>query len=279
MFDHLPAARSLHALPRRFGFRTSLLGVALAAAVPAMADPSPALDRFSLSVGAYQADPTVNASVNTRFGSLNSGNIERGHVTMPRIQADLLLGDSQGISFDYYRYKREDSGSFGSSLTAGPGVINASGSASVATKLEFGKLSYKWWLGSGDTVVGLGAGAAYYKFSADASAAATIGGLSGRASGGYSEDAVAPLLEVGVRHAITPDLRLFADASGAWKNGGNVHGNIYNAAVGVEWFPLKNVGLTLAYGVNDIDLKRGDTVEGRLRLKLQGPSAFVKARF
>jgi hypothetical protein len=81
-----------------------------------------------------------------------------------------------------------------------------------------------------------------------------------------------------LRHAISPDLRLFADASGVKKTGGRARGEIYNAAVGVEWFPAKNVGVVLDYGLTDIDIHRDDS-NARFRVKLKGPSAFLKVRF
>lgn len=256
----------------------SLFGAALAS-MPATAQVSPALDRFSLSVGGFYAEPTFGARFDTPYGTLDSGDVKRDSVTMPRLTADLLLFDSQGLSFDYYRYKRTYSESVGGNFTVGANQVAASADASLETKIEFAKLAYKWWIGSGNTVVGLGAGAAYYRIGLDARATASVNGTSATFSAGESEDAIAPLLEIGVRHAISPDFRLFADASGVWKNGGKVHGSIYNAAVGVEWFPIKNVGVVLSYGVSDIDLKRDDTIDTRLRVKLQGPSAFVKARF
>ncbi len=91
---------------------------------------------------------------------------------------------------------------------------------------------------------------------------------------------MAPMLEVGVRHAITPDLRLFFDGSGIHKGGGSgVRGSIYNASAGVEWFPVRNIGVSLAYAVTDVDLKRDDAGVQRLRLKFQGPVLAVKGRF
>jgi hypothetical protein len=48
--------------------------------------------------------------------------------------------------------------------------------------------------------------------------------------------------------------------------------------VGVEWFPMKNVGVVLDYGLTDIDLHRDDS-NARFRVKLKGPSAFLKVRF
>jgi hypothetical protein len=90
---------------------------------------------------------------------------------------------------------------------------------------------------------------------------------------------VAPVIEVAVRHAMSPDLRLFADASGMKKSGGRMNGDIYNATVGVEWFPVKNVGMVLDYGLTQINLNRMDTVDVNFKLKVQGPSAFVKVRY
>ncbi len=257
-------------------------GCALAVSVAARAEPSPALDRFSLSVGAFNADPTLKAALNTPYGRLDTGNIERGSVTMPRVQAELLLFDSQGLSFDYYRYRRDYSRSFAGSATIGSTPLDASANVNFDAQLDFAKLAYKWWIGSGNTVLGLGAGAAYYRATLDTNVSATVNGNSAAIVRRDSEDALAPLLEIGVRHAITPDLRLFADASGVWKKNGDVHGNIYNASAGVEWFPVKNLGLVLSYGVSNIDIRRefdnGDAT-ARLKVRLKGPSAFIKARF
>jgi hypothetical protein len=260
----------------------SLAGTGLFAAAPALAEPSPALDRFSLAVGAFHADPTFNASLNTPFGRLDPGDIKGSEVTMPRITADILLGDSHGLSLDYYRFKRDYGTGFANTFAIGPTSVTALANLNLDLKLEFAKIAYKWWIGSGNTVLGLGAGVAYYKATLDTSAIAGVNGATTTFNQRDSDDAFAPLLEVGVRHAITPDLRLFADASGVRKGGSGLHGHIYNAALGVEWFPIKNVGLVLSYGVSQIDLRRdidGISSTARLKVRLKGPSAFVKARF
>ncbi|RST56199.1 hypothetical protein [Variovorax sp. MHTC-1] len=260
----------------------AVAGAGLLAATPALAEPSPALDRFSFSVGAFNADPTFNASLNTPYGRLDPGDIKASDVTMPRITADILLGDSQGLSLDYYRFKRDYGTGFADSFAFGPTSVTALANVNFSTKLEFAKIAYKWWIGSGNTVLGLGAGVAYYKATLDTSAIAGVNGATTTFNQHDSDDAFAPLLEIGVRHAITPDLRLFADASGVRKGGSGLHGHIYNAALGVEWFPIKNVGLVLSYGVSQIDLRRDiDSISStaRLKVRLKGPSAFVKARF
>jgi hypothetical protein len=248
----------------------------------AVADPSPALDRFSLSVGAFHAKPTLDAGLNTPYGRFDTRDIEGGSVTMPRITADVLIGDSQGFSLDYYRFNRDYGTGFANSFAIGPTSVTALGNVNLDLKLDFAKFAYKWWIGSGDTVLGLGAGVAYYRVSLDSNALAGVNGATATFSQHDSDDAFAPLLEIGVRHAISPDLRLFADLSGVRKGGSNLRGHIYNAALGVEWFPIKNVGVVLSYGVSEIELKRDfDALSstGRLRVKLKGPSAFLKARF
>lgn len=260
-----------HALRTATGLAASVTAGLLSMAPAAQAEPSPALDRISISAGAFRADPRFNASLEGDAGRVETGDIKTGKVTMPRVSADVLLGDSHGISFDYYRFRR------GYDAQAGNG--NLSGDARMDLGLDFAKLGYKWWLGSGNTVMGLGAGVAYYRIDLEGRAGVSGGGQSASYRGSGTEDAFAPMLEIGLRHAINPDLRLFADASGVWKNGGKLHGNIYNAALGVEWFPVKNLGVVLSYGVTNIDLTRDGGSTARIKTRLQGPSAFVKLRF
>ncbi len=273
---HCLAQQHRHRPIRRLFALTVLTGLV---ATSASAQVSPALDRFSFSLGAFNAKPSFGARVNSQDGAFDTGDVPANSVTVPRVSADLLIFDSQGISFDYYRYKKTYSASDVSNFRVGPTQVNASIDARLETTLDFGKLAYKWWLGSGNTVLGLGAGAAYYRIEADARASANVNGTVRNYAAHESEDAIAPLLELGVRHAFTPDLRVFLDTSGVWKNGGKLHGSIYNAAVGAEWFPIKNVGLVLSYSVSDITLNRDDAIDSRLRVKVHGPSAFVKVRF
>jgi hypothetical protein len=258
-------------------------GAALTLSVPAWADLSPALDRMSIAVGAFQTDPDFNATVKTPYGNVQSGDTNLGKEAMPRVQADIILFDSQGLSFDYYQYNHEYTGSLANNSNVNGNAVTTIGNASLDLKLDFAKLAYKWWFGSGDTVFGVGAGAAYYKISLNANATASVNSPSASSSArfndSYSDDTVAPLLELGVRHAISPDLRLFIDASGVKKSSGLLTGEIYNMVLGVEWFPVKNVGVVLDYGRSQINLSREDTVAANFKVKLEGPSAFIKFRF
>jgi hypothetical protein len=261
---------------------------ALAGAL-AHADPSPALDRVSIAAGGFNAEPKIHVEGDTRYGHVETPDDELGHTTLPRIKAEVLLGDSQGLSLDYFRYDKDYDPTF-----AGQAVRNGqavSGSAVVHGKLQLdlAQLAYKWWLGRGNDVFGIGVGAAYLHARVSGNGSATVNGLTGVAGvpanfsvsggGSASESEFAPLLEFGWKHAFNPDLRLFADASGIKKNGGNVDGHIYGGAVGVEWFPARQVGLVLDYGIQKIKLNRNAQYGEELDVRLTGPSAFVKVRF
>jgi hypothetical protein len=286
IFNHRPLKEKLmntHMPLSRRGVRKLALmvasGASLVMSMPALAELSPALDRFSISAGVLRADPNINVNLSTAYGNLGTGDVGLGKETMPRIKANIMLFDSQGLSIDFYQYKHSYSGSIGNTTSVNNTPLVTSVNANIDLQLDFGKLAYKWWFGSGNTALGLGAGAAYYKLDLNANAAASLNNSTVATQGSYNDSAVAPLLEFGLRHAISPDVRVFADASGMKKTGGRLNGEIYNAAVGVEWFPVKNVGLVLDYGMTQINLNRLDTVDVNFKFKIQGPSTFVKVRY
>jgi len=260
-------------------FSVTVAVAALTMPIAAFADLSPALDRLSVSVGVFQADPKFDVSVNTPYGVLRSGDIRLNKESIPRIKADLMIFDSQGLSLDYYQLKRNYVGAVSNNTNVNGSELTTVGNANLDLQLDFAKLAYKWWIGSGNTVVGLGAGAAYYKVALNAGATAAVNASTAAINSGYDNDAVAPLVELGLRHAVSPQFRVFADLSGVAKSGGKLSGEIYNAAVGFEWFPVKNVGLVLDYGTSKINLTRHDVVDLSLKFKIQGPSAFLKVRY
>ncbi len=215
----------LQHLALRGAMMLGVLGIATAAAT-ARAEPSPALDRVSLSVGAFSADPRINIGADTQFGRIDAPESKQSRTTIPRVKADLLIGDRHGLAFDYYRYDK----SYTPSLT-GDTIINGQPVTGTATARD-----------------------------------------------SISEHAFAPLLEVGWRHAFTPDLRMYAEASGIKKNGGRINGHIYGGNIGVEWFPFKNIGFVADYGMSKIKRHRDSERDADLNIRLTGPSAYVKVR-
>lgn len=259
----------------------------LSVATPSQAAPATPLDRLSISVGAFYAEPEIQVGANTDYGRIDTGAEKGSNVTLPRARIDMLIGDKHGVSADYFRYNK----SYNAALQGGT-VIDGqpiSGSAEFDGKLQldFAKVAYKWWLGEGNDVFGIGIGAGYYRAKIGGTATADVVGNVGGAnvtrtltgSDSTSESAYAPLLELGWRHAFSPELRMFVDASGVKRNGGTINGKIYSSAVGVEWFATPNVALVVDYGVQKIKLNRDSDRDANLNIKLAGPSASVKVRF
>lgn len=267
--------------------RTHLLAIPLLlASTASFADVSPALDRFSLSLGGYYANTDTTIGAGDPSGRFKGDvNLERDlgfedHKTVPRVKLDFLLGDHQGFSFDYFSVNRTRTKSISDGISYGGNDYEASASVSGKLDFDFGSAAYRWWFGSGSDAFGLGIGAAYYRVHAGISGIATLNDESAQASTSYSETAGAPLLQIGWRHAFNDSVRMYFDASGVKKNGGNLNGHIYNAALGLEWYPWKNVGVGAEYAYTRIKLNdERDTFNADLDLKLHGPSAFVKFRF
>lgn len=280
-------------MPVRSRFTSSLVAQACAFTVLglssaiASADPSVALDRVSIAAGAFNAEPKISAGVQRDDGYLSTGQQEGSRVTLPRIKADVLLGDAQGISFDYYRFDKSYNANLSGTTTTSTQQITGSGTGNANLQLDLAQLAYKFWMGSGNDVLGVGVGAGYYRAKVDGTASGTVTTTTGPLSttrnfsgnDSASESAFAPLLELGYRHAFSPDVRFVADVSGVKKNGGRLNGHIYSGTAGVEWFFAKNVGLVADYGIQKIQLGRDGDRRADLNVKLTGPSAYIKVRF
>ena len=265
---------------RHLALRSAMmLGILGVAAATARAEPSPALDRVSVSVGAFSADPRINIGADTQFGRIDAPESKQSHTTIPRVKTDLLIGDRHGLAFDYYRYDKSYTPTLSGETTINGQPVTGTATANADLQLDLAKLAYKWWLGSGNDTFGIGLGAAYYHANLEGTATGLVNGETASARDSFSEHAFAPLLEVGWRHAFTPDLRMYAEASGIKKNGGRINGHIYGGNIGVEWFPFKNVGFVADYGISKIKLRRDSERTADLNVRLTGPSAYVKVRF
>ncbi|WP_313031132.1 hypothetical protein [Massilia alkalitolerans] len=274
--------------------RTSVVSVKLlkgamllgaAAAGVAQAQQSPALDRMSLSVGAFHAEPKIRLGGDTRYGRVDTPDEKLGDGTMPRVKAELLFGERHGASFDYWRFD-EDYAAAPSGATVYEGrPVSGSIRADANLRIEMARLAYKYWFGSDRNAFGIGLGAAHLRAKisataeADLRAEAPVETYRWSGSGSASDSVWAPTIELAWRHALNDKVRLYAEAGGVKRNGGSVEGHVVNAAAGIEWMAAKNIGLVLDYGIQKIDLHRNGERSADLDLKLTGPSAYLKVRF
>jgi hypothetical protein len=268
--------------------RHLVLGSILAsAAFAAVAAPAAPLERFSISAGAFSTKPEIMVDADTSFGRIESGRQKGDRATLPRVKAELLLGDRQSIALDFLRYNKPYHPTLSGNTVIEGETVSGTATFDGDLRLDLSKAAYKWWFGEQNDVFGIGVGAAYYRAKVGGTATGQVQGtvngvpvtrtLSGTDS--TSDSAYAPVLDLAWRHAFSPDVRMFVDASGIKKKGGRINGHIYSGAVGVEWFMAKNVGLALDYGIQKIDLHRDSDRDSQLRIKLAGPSAYLKVRF
>ena len=267
--------------------RVTLLAALALAAGSAWAEPAAPLDRASIQLGGFYVKPKIQAGADTDYGRVQSREEEGDNVTLPRIKAEVLLGDKHAIAMDYFTYDKKYNPSLAGSTTLNGQPASGTATANAKLRLDLAKVSYKWWIGEGNDVFAVGLGAAYYRAKISGSATARVDGVwdgvrQTREVTGTADDSAstyAPVLELGWRHSFSPEVRMYAEATGVKKNGGKVNGHIYSGAVGVEWFAMKNVGVVLDYGMQRIDLTRDSERDADLRIKLAGPAAYVKVRF
>lgn len=255
---------------------------AVLAAPTAFADRSPALDRVSLWLGGYYANTDLEIGAQLHDGNLGTGKLDfaTGHETVGRARIDFLVFDSQGFSVDYYTLDHSSSKTLQQpfSYDGIPFVLDAT----LTGKLDFtaGSAAWHWWFGNQDDVFGIGLGATYYRAKLGIDGSAAVDNQQAATSVRWDEDAVAPLITAAWKHAFSDDLRIYLDASGVKKNGGKLSGHLYDARIGVEWFPWHNAGFGAEYGVTRIKLDRGGRLyDANLDIQLDGPSLFARLRF
>jgi len=265
-------------------FRPALVAAPLLAlASPlAFAEDSLALDPVSIWLGGYYANTEVNIDAKTHDPGVSTGKVqlEEGNDTVGRARLDVLLFGTQGLQFDFYTLDHSSTQTLTAPFTYAGVPFEAN--TSLRGKLEFsaGTAAYHWWFGDATDAFGVGLGAAYYRAKLSVDGTVALAGQSASSSQSWDEDAIAPLVTLGWRHAINDSLRIYAEGSGIWKNGGSLSGQLYDGRAGVEWFPWHNVGVAAEYGATRLKLDReGSTYDANLDIKLHGPSLFTRFRF
>lgn len=248
----------------------------------ARAEPSPALDRIGISLGGYDADTDLRLHASSDLSDVGRASLKLpgGRETLGRARLEFLVGDHQGLEFDYFSFRRSRDQVLQRSFDIGDTHFDLGARLHDRFDLDFGSAAWRWWLGDGPSVFGLGVGAAYYRVKVGLSADVSANDESVRVAERYDADAVAPLLTLGWRYAPSRNWRLYADGSGVKKNGGTLAGHAWNAAAGVEWFPFPNAGVGVEYAITRVHLERNTArYDADLDLHLHGPAAYLRLRF
>ena len=207
---------------------------------------------------------------------------------MPKVKAEMLIGDRQSIALDYIRYSKTYNPTLSGDTVIDGETISGTAKFDGKLRLDLSKAAYKWWFGDQKRRIRRGHWRGLLP---------RQGGRHGQRHGARHSQRAASVA-LGKRDRFHQRRRLRTGAGrlagairsprmcacmskhrGIKKNGGKINGHIYSGAVGVEWFLAKNIGLALDYGIQKIDLRRDSDRDSALRIKLAGPSAYLKARF
>jgi hypothetical protein len=253
---------------------------------PAHAEIPAPLDRLSISFGDFY--PTVETRVSADGRGIMGSDVDfqrdlglSEHRSLPAFRVDMLLFDSQGLSFGGYTYSKQTSARLNRELVFDDDVFRVNAFVDAKLTLRIYHAEWRWWLPAGDNdVVGLGLGAAYYDLHGTIDAGLSINDGSVHGRGSAEDNAIAPLLTLGWRHSFSDAWRVYADLSGVRKSFGTLQGHLVNGTLGLEYMPWKNAGLALEYSANNLDLKADKSDwEGRARIHFYGPAAFMRLRF
>jgi hypothetical protein len=264
-----------------------LAAVAVCALVPAAhADVPAALDRASISFGGFYPVVDARLSANGPAVAGTDVNFQRdlaldNHRTLTSARLEFLVFDSQGFSIGGYQYSKHAGATLARDIQFDGNDYNASAFVQARLRLETYNAAWHWWFAPTDRdAVGVGLGAAYYDLKGAIDGGISVNGSAATAHGEAEGNAVAPLLELGWRHAFSDSLRGYVDFAGVRKPSGTLTGHLMNATLGAEYYVWHNLGFALEYSASDLDLKADKASwEGRARIRFHGPSVFVRARF
>jgi len=259
---------------------TSLL--ALASSAARADDGAQALDRVSIWLGGYYPDTSldIRGQSNTQSDLGGRLHVDADRETVGRARLDFLVFDSQGFTLDYYTLDRTQDQRLAREFNYDGVPFQVDSNLQTQVKFSAGSAAWHWWFGSDTDVFGIGLGATYYKVELGFDGSAVVNGQEASASARWSEDAIAPMLTLGFKHAFSDSLRVYATALGVRKNGGVLDGHIVDGRVGVEWFPWHNFGFGAEYGSTRVYLKRhAQRYSANLDIDLDGPSLFARLRF
>lgn len=264
----------------------ALLIAALAAPL-AHAEKPMALDRIYFSVGAYQADSDADARIDGANGLIGSDvNFEDDfglteNRIVGRARFGFLVGDSQGIEVDGYRFHRSASETLDRTINYDGSTFNVNAQVKGSLDMDFASVAWRWWIPAGErNVWGIGLGGGFYRVAGELSGQGSLNGNTQQLNLRESASAWAPLVELGWRHAFSENARLYADISGVRKNSGSLTGHIYNLSAGFEYFPWQHLGFGAEYGWQRIKIEAEKRdFDGELNIRLSGPSVFIKARY
>ncbi len=275
----------------RMGWST--ISLALLAAWPVHADDHPMLDYVSVSVGAFanntsatlRADGDVRNSGTRLDFSRDLG--QGGTRTLPYIDVTWRPWERHEFEFSYYYDSNDNSRTLSRTIIFNQHALMLGAQLSSRFTLNAGSLSYRYWAWIGDNAAfGLTAGLQAYHFSLRLSSTETATSIGGSASSSSTANSRAssslpnPSIGLSYRYQMADWARLVADGGAFKANIDQIDATLYNARLGVEFFPWKHFGVVTQYSYNkiDADINRS-RFHGNTDFEFKGFQVLLQGRF
>lgn len=260
---------------------TALLAATLAA-TPLQAEETLALDRFSFAYGEYATDLTAGASFkrasdeDSRHYGVSDGR------SLPFFEAAWRPFDRHQLRGAWFDHGRGTTRTFNRDVEVGDTVypVGAALDGELAVKVLELDYTYWAWLTRRNA---LGPVVGIVSIDVDSSMTGTItvediGAIDVAAAAG--ESLVAPKLGVSYVHAFNDRFRLTADVATFEHGIRGGDAQIWDTAIGAEWYPWRNVGFALRHARTriDADVAR-DEYDGSAEVGFTGWQLLVRARW
>lgn len=260
---------------------------------PARADERPMLDEVSVSAGIFSNDLSANMRVDGGIkGSGTAIDFSRdlgqgGTHSLPFISATWRPWDRHEFELAYFHDDNDRSRTLNRSLVLKNQTFTVGSTLSSKFSLDAGSLAYRYWLWIGDNgAFGLSAGLQTYSFDLRLKASANVSGPSGGAAATRTVSASAstnipdPSIGISYRYQMANWARFVADAGAFKANIGDIDAKLYNARLGVEFYPWQSFGVVTQYAFNKIsaDIDKSG-FSGHTSFKFNGFQLLVKVRF
>ena len=278
-------------MPKRSLRALTLLCVSLASAT-ASADGLAPLDRFWLAAGVYASDNDLDVRLD------GSDVVAGSDVDFQRdfgfsekesantFDAGFTLANRHQFGLSGHRYSSQASRVLqqGFDVDDQDFVVDATFNGDL--ELRIVSAGYTYFPHSTETsAFGIGLGGVQYAIDMQLAAAGEVsdgqGGLTPiQARVDKTESAWAPMLRAQYSQMLGQQWRWSVELAGVKKNSGSVQGNAVDARIGLDYFPWRQLGFSLRYSYNDVDLDYAkDSYRGAFRLRNRGPALLAVLRF
>lgn len=270
-----------------------LLTVATVLGQCAYAEEDTALDNVSFSLGAFSSSTTATLRADgTTSGSGTEIDFDRdlgqgGTKALPFFAATWRPWDHHEFELNYYTNSNSGTRTLSRDITFDGKTYIANAQLASKFSTDAGSIVYRYWAWTNENAAfGISGGLQWYSFTLDLTGTIGITGP----DGGVTQTATAhakasstlpdPSLGLSYRYQMNDWARFVADGGGFKIKIDNVDATLYNARLGVEFYPWTNFGIVTQYSYNKIDADVSRTsFSGNANFDFSGIQVLLKARF